>query len=464
MIDASDAAGRWRQRAQRLPRRIGPGLRHISGVDEGLLDRVPTERARYTAMGGVVVGTASIAMCSMWFALTEVSGGLEGATAFGALLLALLWGVFVLNLDRWLITSTSGTWWRRASMLLPRLVLAVLFGIVIAEPIVLRVFESAVQEHVLQERAMHLDDLRSDLLRCNPVPDGSEPAADTATCAGFALSFGAGPAGAARELAGLRAERLALQQGIDRDTAEITRLQERARDECVGTTGPGLSGENGRGPECLERERDADQFAATHSVGSRLLQVQVLDTRIGRLEGAVGTTGDDFRRVREQLISARVDQERAGQREIGLLERFEALDVLTSRSAFLAAATWFVRVFFVTVDALPVLVKFFGGITWYDRLVDRRLEAAERVHTRTVEVAELETVEELSLREQEVRGESDRRGAEIRLENRRHATRMDAETDGDVDRLYDSLRAETVVADDEADERSRRNGTPVGPV
>ena len=54
--------------------RIGRWIRVLAGVDERLLDRVPQERARYTGLGGVVLGTATIAAFSMWFAVSQLLG------------------------------------------------------------------------------------------------------------------------------------------------------------------------------------------------------------------------------------------------------------------------------------------------------------------------------------------------------------------------------------------------------
>ena len=44
------------------------GLRAVTGVDEEILAEIPTERPRYSAMGGVILGTSLAAMLSMGIA------------------------------------------------------------------------------------------------------------------------------------------------------------------------------------------------------------------------------------------------------------------------------------------------------------------------------------------------------------------------------------------------------------
>ncbi|WP_244204482.1 DUF4407 domain-containing protein, partial [Streptomyces africanus] len=75
-------------------------LRALTGVDEELLARVRYERSKYTALGGVVLGTSVIAAFSMWNFATEALGGVS----FVALVPTVIWMLFVLNLDRWLVT------------------------------------------------------------------------------------------------------------------------------------------------------------------------------------------------------------------------------------------------------------------------------------------------------------------------------------------------------------------------
>jgi hypothetical protein len=100
---------------------------------------------------------------------------------------------------------------------------------------------------------------------------------------------------------------------------------------------------------------------------------------------------------------------------IGLGERFKALGAISASSGFVGVASWFVRVFFILIDCLPVLVKFIGGTTAYDRLVEREIAHAERLHA-----SELD--EEATIGGRESQARVARRMMEIELEARRNIT------------------------------------------
>ncbi len=437
MADRAGGAGRGSGPVHR-PAAIRDGtggwLRWVGGVDEGLLAKVPTERARYTALGGVVVGTATIAAFSMAMALSAVLGG------FTPLIVpvALLWGAFVLNLDRWLVSSSSGSQWRRrAVVLLPRLALAVFFGVVIAEPLVLRAFQTAIEQEVRTERQQELDDLTGALLRCNPEPtDTTPPPAD---CAQHHISFESTPLGTARELAAAEADAERLQAGLDTDAQEQQRLDTLARNECAGTAGPGLTGQVGRGPECIRLETQADDFRRSHPVDGRYAELAALRERISGLQAGVGTARADYQAVLADEVAKRVDERRGHHGPIGLLERFQTLHDLIGVNAFLAAATWCIRLLFIAIDCLPVLVKLFGGTTSYDRLVDERLASAVRIDREVIRADEVDITSGLDVRQHAAVTMAQRRRAEIDFTAREHEAGIDARRDRAVDVLTEQL-------------------------
>ena len=85
--------------------RIGRALRFLAGVDEALLNRVPQERAWYASLGGIVLGTATIAAFSMWFATSEAAN----INPVAALLPAAIWFLFILIFDRWIVSARTTT-------------------------------------------------------------------------------------------------------------------------------------------------------------------------------------------------------------------------------------------------------------------------------------------------------------------------------------------------------------------
>ncbi|MFC6005436.1 DUF4407 domain-containing protein, partial [Streptomonospora nanhaiensis] len=73
-----------------------------------------------------------------------------------AVLIGLVWGVAILSLDRWLVTSLPAQGGRRFWLALPRVLLALLLGAVISTPLVLQIFKPEIDAEIVdiqQEKA-----------------------------------------------------------------------------------------------------------------------------------------------------------------------------------------------------------------------------------------------------------------------------------------------------------------------
>src|SRR5580698_1780452 len=99
-------------------------LTSLAGARPEILDDCPTERIKFQSLGWALLITSGMAVVSMWFALDSVLG-LNVVVAF---LGAALWGLVILGIDRWLITSMPLGSSRRFWIALPRVVLAILLG------------------------------------------------------------------------------------------------------------------------------------------------------------------------------------------------------------------------------------------------------------------------------------------------------------------------------------------------
>jgi hypothetical protein len=124
------------------------GARHflitLSGARPEILARCPTERVKFQSLGWAILITCAMAMVSMWFALASVMG----INALAAIPLALLWGLVIMGIDRWLIASMPIGGSHKWAIAVPRLVLALLLGTLISTPIVLRVFQPEINGEI----------------------------------------------------------------------------------------------------------------------------------------------------------------------------------------------------------------------------------------------------------------------------------------------------------------------------
>lgn len=355
-------------------------LRTLTGVDETLLDTIPTERPRYTAMGGVVLGTAVIAMFSMAVALLCVFDGFNPSI----LVFVPVWGAFILFLDRWLMASSAAReTGARFRKLLPRLVLSILFGIIIAEPLLLGVFHTAVEKRIRDDRIASAGQFESDLKYCNPLPGKPRPAADgadrTPDCGDKGITVPTDVPAKQTAVDDLQKQIDALKASVAVKDKEHGRLESLARKECGGVRTSETTGRIGQGPNCRRLRSQADQYRVDQGIQADHDKLNDYDTQLKTLNGELaGGQAAEGTKINAE-IARRVTDYKGNQREIGLLERLGALGALVDENGYMRAGEWALRLFFIAVDALPVLLKFLSGFTPYDDIVADRVARQRRL-------------------------------------------------------------------------------------
>jgi hypothetical protein len=417
---------------------FGRLLRVATGVREDVLALVPSERARYTSMGGVVAGTAIMAMLSMSAALYFVFGRFEWFIVAAVP----VWGLFIISLDRWLMSSPStgdgGRAWRR---LLPRLGLSIALGVILAEPLLLGIFNTAIIQKVGDDRQQAVVTRGSMLHNCNPVPGAPEPGdypAGDPRCADYHLTIGGdSPTALQSQQADLIKQRDTLKAIVDTDAAKYAELGELARRECNGTTGAGLTGRVGEGPNCRRLRQEADQYRSDHQIDENAAKLADLNKQITDTSGTLGNARNDYASARDKAIEADLAAFKGRQGSVGLLERFRTLDELVSQNSYVLITQWSIRIFFIIVDALPVILKALSGTTAYDRLLRDRLRQQERVQKMRSD----EAVDRSSRWSDVVRHDQDLK-RRLELERRDQQDRIDrAQIDEDRGELVDALEA-----------------------
>lgn len=121
-----------------------------------------------------------------------------------------------------------------------------------------------------------------------------------------------------------------------------------------------------------------------------------------------------------------------------MAERFQSLSYLSRSNEFIAVASWFLRVFFILIDCLPVLVKFISGSTPYDRLVDTEVSSAERRFSRDADIRGAIADQRDDTMMYQARAEEARRRKEIDLDILRQDAVRDTVRGDSVDALWRS--------------------------
>ena len=119
------------------------------------MKKVPSERAKFESRGWAILITGGVAAVSMWFALASVMG-VNGILAAP---IALLWGLLIMVIDRWLVISmpVSSTW-RMLAAAAPRLMIALLLGTLISTPLTLRIFQQEINAEISVIRHQQLNE------------------------------------------------------------------------------------------------------------------------------------------------------------------------------------------------------------------------------------------------------------------------------------------------------------------
>lgn len=213
----------------------------------------------------------------------------------------------------------------------------------------------------------------------------------------------------------------------------------------------------GEGPNCDRNREKTDQFRDDSGLREHQAQLRSLNQEIVVLADQLGDATQTYGQAVVEKIAGKVEEKRAQQDKIGILEEEEALGQLSSRSFFVFSAQWLVRLLLIVVDCLPVLAKLMGGTTTYDRLLARQLGIDEDLHDTESRLRKRRDTADKEVELQQIEHDV-RRGIErIAEADRVSRERRDAELDLQIDALAARLRrpagpnAEAALDDEQED-------------
>jgi hypothetical protein len=442
---AEVAAGR--DRPAKPDAGVGRWMRALVGIQENILDWVPEERARYTGLGIIVLNTGILAALAMFTALSKI----VATPPLAFVPVALLWGWIILSIDRWLIASTHGVHPARRlpKIFVPRIVLAVLLALSIAEPLTLWIFQPALDREVRATQATQLVQYESRLKSCNPstgVPVSS------ASCNRYRLSIQDPSAHATNELTDAQKQQKLIQGEVDAIDSHISQLRTTAVDECAGTKIPGTTGVPGVGPQCLTDWAAVTEYQNSSGLAAKQALLRSLNQKIATLIANAGSAQATSADEVNKAITAAVDARKRAQRgEIGLVDEWNALEQLSAQSTFVNFAHWLLWLLLIALDCLPITAKMMSGSTSYDRLLTSQTESSERIYD-----IDLQLREQYATADKEVEIQLGEIGKQDRLRRLDHDERVGrAQREADVVRSAEELATQWIHEAGQHDQSER---------
>lgn len=323
-----------------------------AGSPVEIIEKYPTEHAKYFGIGATIFFTAVFAAFSGGNALYFVFAGTPFAWV-ASVLFGILWGLAIFNLDRYIVSSIKKTakGLTQLYQASPRLVLALLIAIVIARPLELKIFGKEIHDK-LKDR--YLADQQAQIMR---LQDSFK--------AKYAL-----------ELSMISRYRTEYDQ-LDKET---NRLREELKAEVFGDKTSTTSGVVGYGSYAKNKEAVVQGKQARLDYLAR--ELASLEEFVNRQKGVEGINSNLM------LSDALLDQKAS---KAGFADRNWALGALThstddiSRSS--ANAVTFITMLFIAFECAPLIVKLLSDAGPSD--VDIR-ESEARIIARLVNPSLLE--------------------------------------------------------------------------
>ena len=311
-----------------------------SGGNIHILRKTPSEWNKFAGIGGIVLFTAIFATLSAGYAMFTIFENLWISAGF-----AVLWGLMIFNLDRYIVSSIkkTGTWWNQILMAIPRLILATFLGIIISKPLELKIFEKEVNKQlntIIQRNKTQLQAEMNSRILQQSGPFETEKKQISAKIETYQKSYDS----AAVEL---EKEILGKQSGL--------------------TSGKVGFGSNAERKSELKEQRRQDLENYQKQIAPRL---EYLDKEISKVYTNIETERNKTETFEDKFN--------------GFAARLQALDELGKNTPIIGIAAAFIMGLFICLEISPVLVKLISAVGPYDYLLEKtendfRLYAKEKI-------------------------------------------------------------------------------------
>lgn len=295
-----------------------------AGANISLLKRCPTDASKYTGMGAAVFFTGVLASLSGGYAFFTVF-----ENTFWALAFALLWGVIIFNLDRFIVSTMrkkKGGWAKEIFIASPRILLAVMLAIVISKPLELKIFSKEIDRKlVILEEGIFQNEISA--IESRYQNQGQA----------------------------LQSQIMLLKGEITDKTSTRDVLAAAARSEADGTGG---SMQRAAGPIYQLKKADADQ-AQKELFATQTRNVPVIQQKEQQYAEMIATKDAELAQIKRNPWN-------------GMAAQLEALRILGEENRAIFVANVFIMLLFIMLECTPIIVKLIAPRGPYDELLEIR--------------------------------------------------------------------------------------------
>jgi hypothetical protein len=360
---------------------VGRFLVWLSGANREVLDGSPTDHAKYVGIGTLILIPGLMGAVSMTFALTTVLNFKLAA----ALPFALGWGLAIIAMDRvFVITLQRGRSW----LAIPRIVLALLLGLVISTPFVLQIFRPEIEQQIVKiQNAQATQFIGSSAT--NKV--ASQIATDKTTIKTLQQEIASG--GPGPNLSGDPALQR-LNQQLTSDESNENKWYVQWQCQLYGVEQGGGKCVKGNGP--LAQHSEAQYVFYQGQVANDKQNIAAREALLrGTYQSSQATTvQQEQQQLQTTQAQLQTDQNlqaaetsnflSRNKEDTGLLIRLKALDAVTAGNTTLEEARWLLFALFVAIDLMPVVMKVLMNLaspSSYEKMLsdeeETQLEVAE---------------------------------------------------------------------------------------
>lgn len=371
-----------------------------SGADKNILIQCQTEWNKYSGIGATIFFTGLLASLSGGYALYTIFRAEANAMTY-ALVFGLTWGFVILNLDRFIVSSIrkEGNIPKEILQAAPRFILAIIISIVIAKPLEVRIFESRIEQQILEDKRKKLEDEKNSIDKLNDLTKLENTITNQNTELGILDSLkqieptndGFKTLLEDKNLALLDLNNISKTNNpkISNYNSQITKTRNNPinivyKTDSTGTFPIGLNAEAKKtindlsySRNILQNEIKAKQKRvedlAAEIQKARNDYIALMDKRVNEKQAEIEESkqtkaqADSIAKI--QFSESLEIKERSYTNNF--ITQLEAMGNLTASNSTMAWTSWMIMLLFIVIETAPILVKLLSKRGPYDEILDR---------------------------------------------------------------------------------------------